>query len=214
MGNPGGTRALPAPTTGPSARRTTTARGRPTGTRIGSLTDIPVGQGAGFTTLTGLPAVAVRLGQRRVVAYSAVCTHAGCTVAYDGNTRLLACPCHGAEFDPARNAAAVAGPDQHAAGPHSPGRGPRRRSVPAETLSGSSARGDSSPYRVGWPIATRRARWPELAVTVLRDQRAGPSTVPGEQGYRTLPGSAAEVQVEREGTTAASRSAAREVTSP
>ena len=106
----GGTRALPAPTTGPSAPRTTTARGRPTGTRIGSLTDIPVGQAAGFTTPTGLPAVAVRLGQRRVVAYSAVCTHAGCTVAYDDNTRLLACPCHGAEFDPAQNATAVAGP--------------------------------------------------------------------------------------------------------
>jgi thiosulfate dehydrogenase [quinone] large subunit len=69
-----------------------------------------VGQAAAFTTRTGQPAVAVRLGQRRVVAYSAVCTHAGCTVGYDSSARLLACPCHGAQFDPARGAAAVAGP--------------------------------------------------------------------------------------------------------
>ena len=82
----------------------------PAGTLIGSLTDIPVGQAPTVTTPSGRPVVAVRLCQRRVVAYSAVCTHAGCTVAYDDNTRLLACPCHGAEFDPARNAMAVAGP--------------------------------------------------------------------------------------------------------
>jgi thiosulfate dehydrogenase [quinone] large subunit len=69
-----------------------------------------VGQAAAFTTRTGQPAVAVRLGQRRVVAYSAVCTNAGCTVGYDSGARLLACPCHGAEFDPARGGAAVAGP--------------------------------------------------------------------------------------------------------
>ena len=106
----GGARALPAPATSLPARRTTTTPGRPAGTRIGSLTDIPVGQAGTFTTPSGRPAVAIRLGQRRVVAYSAVCTHAGCTVAYDDNSRLLACPCHGAEFDPARNAAAVAGP--------------------------------------------------------------------------------------------------------
>lgn len=109
-GTGGGTRSLPPPASRPSPSQTTPSRRRPAGTRIGSLGDIPMGQAATFTTPNGRPAVAVRLGQRRVVAYSAVCTHAGCTVAYDTGTRLLACPCHGAEFDPARDAAAVSGP--------------------------------------------------------------------------------------------------------
>lgn len=108
-----GVRALPRPSTSPPPSHQASPRHaspRPAGTRIGSLGDIPVGQAAAFTTRSGQPAVAVRLGQRRVVAYSAVCTHAGCTVGYDAGSRLLACPCHGAEFDPARSAAAVAGP--------------------------------------------------------------------------------------------------------
>jgi thiosulfate dehydrogenase [quinone] large subunit len=114
----GEARTLPRPSTAPpSTARPSAGQGnggsdqaRPAGTRIGSLSDIPVGQAAAFTTRSGRPAVAVRLGQRRVVAYSAVCTHAGCTVAYDAGSRLLACPCHGAEFDPTRGATPVAGP--------------------------------------------------------------------------------------------------------
>ena len=42
------------------------------------------------------------------VAYSAVCTHAQCTVAY--NNGQLACPCHGSVFDPTNGAAVVSGP--------------------------------------------------------------------------------------------------------
>ncbi|HEY7605464.1 MAG TPA: Rieske (2Fe-2S) protein, partial [Actinomycetes bacterium] len=52
----------------------------------------------------------VRLGARQVVAYQAVCTHAGCTVAFDPTSGLLACPCHGAAFDPRRAGAVVTGP--------------------------------------------------------------------------------------------------------
>ena len=57
---------------------------------------------------SGSPALLVHLDSGDFVAYSAVCTHQGCTVAYqDGQ---LACPCHGSVFDPADGAAVVAGP--------------------------------------------------------------------------------------------------------
>jgi rieske iron-sulfur protein len=46
-----------------------------------------------------------------VVAYSAICTHLGCSVLAqlddDGN---IVCPCHGSVFDPADGAAVVRGP--------------------------------------------------------------------------------------------------------
>jgi thiosulfate dehydrogenase [quinone] large subunit len=74
------------------------------------LSRVPVGEAAAFTAPSGDPAVLVRLAQNDVVAFSRVCTHAGCSVGYDQNSRLLVCPCHGAEFDPARGARPVAGP--------------------------------------------------------------------------------------------------------
>jgi thiosulfate dehydrogenase (quinone) large subunit len=83
----------------------------PTGTRIGALTDL---QAQGFLDFqdpaSGDPGVAVSLAGGSVVAFDAVCTHAGCQVSYDSSQRLLACPCHGAAFDPAHGAAVVAGP--------------------------------------------------------------------------------------------------------
>lgn len=35
-----------------------------------------------------------------LIAVSAVCTHAGCTVAWNGEQSLFACPCHGSNFNP------------------------------------------------------------------------------------------------------------------
>ena len=57
---------------------------------------------------SGQPAVLVHLDSGDFVAYSAVCTHQDCTVAYRGGQ--LACPCHGSIFDPANGAAVVSGP--------------------------------------------------------------------------------------------------------
>jgi len=88
-----------------------TAVASPTGTRIGALSDL---QAQGFLNFqdpkSGDPAVAVPLAGGGIVAFDAVCTHAGCQVSYDTGQRLLSCPCHGALFDPARGAAVVAGP--------------------------------------------------------------------------------------------------------
>jgi len=88
-----------------------TAIPSPTGTTIGTTADM---EAQGFLNFqdpaTGDPAVAVSLPGGRVVAYDAICTHAGCDVAYDSSQKLLACPCHGALFDPAHAGAVVGGP--------------------------------------------------------------------------------------------------------
>lgn len=83
----------------------------PTGTRIGALADLRSRGSLNFMDpASGDPAVAVSLPGGSVVAFDAVCTHAGCTVAYDSSTQLITCPCHGAQFDPSRGASVVAGP--------------------------------------------------------------------------------------------------------
>ncbi|HEX5498425.1 MAG TPA: Rieske (2Fe-2S) protein, partial [Thermomicrobiales bacterium] len=46
-----------------------------------------------------------------LVAYSAICTHLGCTVLAKLNARGdIACPCHGSIYDPAAGAKVIAGP--------------------------------------------------------------------------------------------------------
>ena len=52
----------------------------------------------------------VHLQSGDFVAYSAICTHQQCEVAY--NNGQLACPCHGSVFDPASGAEVVNGPAQ------------------------------------------------------------------------------------------------------
>jgi thiosulfate dehydrogenase (quinone) large subunit len=95
----------------PTAEASPTAVASPTGTKVGSVSDL---QSQGFLNFqdpkSGDPAVAVSLSGGSVVAFDAVCTHAGCPVSYDTGQKLLACPCHGALFDPAHGAAVVAGP--------------------------------------------------------------------------------------------------------
>lgn len=59
---------------------------------------------------TGQPAVLLRLESGEFVAYSAMCTHQTCTVAYRSQVQKLACPCPGAIFDPAKDAAVELGP--------------------------------------------------------------------------------------------------------
>jgi thiosulfate dehydrogenase [quinone] large subunit len=58
----------------------------------------------------GDPGIVVRLSDGSFVAFDAVCTHAGCTVEWDAPDKVLYCPCHGAAFDPANNAAVLGGP--------------------------------------------------------------------------------------------------------
>jgi thiosulfate dehydrogenase [quinone] large subunit len=59
---------------------------------------------------SGDPLIVIRLPAGSVVAYDALCTHAGCTVEYDASTVTLFCPCHGATFDPRQHARVLGGP--------------------------------------------------------------------------------------------------------
>jgi Rieske Fe-S protein len=41
----------------------------------------------------------IRTADAQVIAVSAICTHAGCTVGYNAAASTLDCPCHGARYD-------------------------------------------------------------------------------------------------------------------
>lgn len=78
---------------------------------IAKVSDVPVNSAATFTIpSTGDPGVVVHLANGQFVAFDAVCTHAGCPVQYDPQSKDLYCPCHGAAFDPANQAAVLQGP--------------------------------------------------------------------------------------------------------
>jgi nitrite reductase/ring-hydroxylating ferredoxin subunit len=55
------------------------------------------------------PAIAVRLADGRLVAFSAVCSHLSCAVLWVKESGKLECPCHDGVFEP-RDGSVVAGP--------------------------------------------------------------------------------------------------------
>jgi len=104
-------------TTGPSttttaggAGSTTTTAALPSGTAVGAADSVAVGGSATFTDpASGDPALIVQQTAGDFRAFDAVCPHAGCTVAYQPSARIIACPCHGSEFN-ARTGAVLRGP--------------------------------------------------------------------------------------------------------
>jgi thiosulfate dehydrogenase (quinone) large subunit len=76
--------------------------------KLGPSSRLPRGQGANYTDpADGRPDILVRHDDGSLTAFSAVCTHAGCTVGYQGGE--IVCPCHGGTFDPS-SGAVVSGP--------------------------------------------------------------------------------------------------------
>lgn len=81
--------------------------GSPTGSTAGSsggsagalakLSDIKVGEAISATGPDGGDIIITRPTASTVAAYSAICTHQGCTVRPNGAE--LDCPCHGSVFD-------------------------------------------------------------------------------------------------------------------
>jgi thiosulfate dehydrogenase [quinone] large subunit len=99
--------AVPAATGSPSG---TVAPASAAGTAIGPASAVPVGQAASFTDpASGSPAIIIQPSAGSFVAFSAICTHAGCTVQYDPSTVELVCPCHGGTYN-ARTGQVLQGP--------------------------------------------------------------------------------------------------------
>ena len=93
---------------------TATTGGTPgsgSGNVIAQVNQVATNSAVTFTIPSnGDPGILVHLDNGKFVCYDATCTHAGCPVDYDPGSHNLVCPCHGAVFDPANNAAVVQGP--------------------------------------------------------------------------------------------------------
>ena len=76
---------------------------------IAKVSDISIGKAIHIKDAQGAPGYIFRT-KAGVFAYSAICTHQGCTVNFNSDNSHFQCPCHGAEFDPANGAKVLAGP--------------------------------------------------------------------------------------------------------
>lgn len=82
-----------------------------TGSAVGDLATVTrLGSQPFQDPATGDPSVLVHLSDGRVLAFDAVCTHAGCTVEFDSSQDVFLCPCHGAVFDARARGAVLRGP--------------------------------------------------------------------------------------------------------
>jgi thiosulfate dehydrogenase [quinone] large subunit len=76
--------------------------------KLGPGSRLPSGQAATYGDPTdGSPDILIRDEEGNLKAFSAVCTHAGCTVGYEGG--VIVCPCHGGEYS-AETGEVIAGP--------------------------------------------------------------------------------------------------------
>ncbi|MBV9258725.1 MAG: Rieske 2Fe-2S domain-containing protein [Ktedonobacteraceae bacterium] len=109
--NNGGTGNGSDGTGGATTPTSATAQPGSSGGTIAQVKSVSANSSTTFTIpSSGDPGILIHLNNGQFVAYDALCTHAGCQVDYDPSQQLIVCPCHGAEFDPAKAASVVAGP--------------------------------------------------------------------------------------------------------
>jgi thiosulfate dehydrogenase (quinone) large subunit len=84
-------------------------------TELGPSANLPAAAAATYTDPgDGSADIVIREPDGGLKAFSAVCTHAGCTVGYEGG--VIVCPCHGGEYD-AETGQVIAGPPPVALAP-------------------------------------------------------------------------------------------------
>lgn len=86
---------------------------------VGKAGALPVNQAVSFTYPdASSPCYLIRMGSpvpggvgpnRDIVAFSAMCTHMGCPVAYEAGTKVFKCGCHFSIFDPENGGQMVCG---------------------------------------------------------------------------------------------------------
>jgi cytochrome b6-f complex iron-sulfur subunit len=74
----------------------TGSSGSSTGFELVALDKVPVGGAVSAKDAKGNPLIVARPTQTTAACFSAICTHAGCTVAPAG--KQLDCPCHGSVY--------------------------------------------------------------------------------------------------------------------
>ncbi len=117
----GGVGAASAKSAAPAARpvgQTTTTLDYPKHS-LGKTVGLPLDKAVAFNYPDGdSPCMALRMGSPvpggvgpngDIVAFSSLCTHMGCQVAYDAGTRTFKCGCHFSIFDPENGGQMVCG---------------------------------------------------------------------------------------------------------
>ena len=77
---------------------------------LANASNIPLNQSLVLNDAAYGPVILIHLTNGKFVAFSSICTHAGCQVQFDPSMGDIVCPCHGAVYDPNHNAQVIGGP--------------------------------------------------------------------------------------------------------